>query len=202
MRLIENTAHPAIIALIMRRSVGIQALECHVLITRVLNDSIRIVNEVRNVCARHKYDLNQRANLFQYRPAVVTSVAEQQQRAGQLQHLQQQQQANNKPPTYHKPSPFSRLQKRAVSRDESRTAGVYDAFSDNSFIANRTAPGVDSRSNVSMMQTGAQQATGIRNQPGSPSLFSKLKSNLIDKNKTAAHSTDRKNEPKPEKSKE
>lgn len=161
----------------MRRSVGIQALECHVLITRVLNDSIRIVNEVRNVCARHKYDLNQRANLFQYRPAVITSTAAiaEQQRAAAAQ-LQQQQQQNNKPPVYHKPSPFSRLQKRNSSRD-----GPYDAFGSQSSASRLAAGGAmtDSRSNLQAQQPN-------RNVPPSPSLFSKIKSNLIDKSKSSA----------------
>lgn len=180
----------------MRRSVGIQALECHVLITRVLNDSIRIVNEVRNVCARHKYDLNQRANLFQYRPAatVVTSTANMEKSPQQT-----------KPPVYHKPSPFSKLQKRTTSRgppqqsgDENRTSGssgvVYDAFADSSFLANRAAAGglgSDSRSNFA-------NSPSSRNPPASPSLFSKIKSNLIDKSKLG----EKKNENKTEKIKE
>ncbi|CAF0704118.1 unnamed protein product [Brachionus calyciflorus] len=64
---IENITHPPIIALIMRRSSGIQALECHVIITRNSSDAIRIVNDIKKVCSRYKHELSQHTQVFDYR---------------------------------------------------------------------------------------------------------------------------------------
>lgn len=66
--LIENKPHPPIIALIMRRSTGIQVLECHVFICRSTSEAQVIVNEIKNVCAKHKQQLSQKTKIFQYKP--------------------------------------------------------------------------------------------------------------------------------------
>lgn len=64
---IENSTHPPIIALIMRRSCGIQALECHVIITRTSEDAFKIVNDIKSICHRYKHELSQQNNMFDYR---------------------------------------------------------------------------------------------------------------------------------------
>ena len=65
---IENLAHPPVIALVMRRSTGIQALECHVLIARSTIEAKSIVSSIQNVCNKHKFEQTQVTNVFQYQP--------------------------------------------------------------------------------------------------------------------------------------
>lgn len=175
----------------MRRSTGIQALECHVLITRVLNDSIRILNEIRNVSNKYKYDLNLKTNVFQYKPypnegsvkdaennllllgnrkPPMTLLKPKQPPPPvvptQMQHPPQQHQ-----PSTHLPpkSPFNKYQKRANSKSKSEHNDViYDAFSTD---------------NVSL-----QSASSKRHDHHSPSIFGKLKSNLSNKQKLTSSS--------------
>lgn len=64
---IDNCTHPPIIALIMRRSCGIQALECHLIITRTSEDAFKIVNDIKNICHRYKHELSQQNNMFDYK---------------------------------------------------------------------------------------------------------------------------------------
>ncbi|RNA31194.1 trithorax group osa-like [Brachionus plicatilis] len=64
---IENSAHPPVIALIMRRSCGIQALECHVIITRTCDDAFKIVHDIKKICHRFKHEQSQQNNVFDYR---------------------------------------------------------------------------------------------------------------------------------------
>jgi hypothetical protein len=66
--LIENKPHPPIIALIMRRSTGIQVLECHVFICRSTNEAQAIVNEIKTACNKHKQEMSQKTQIFQYKP--------------------------------------------------------------------------------------------------------------------------------------
>jgi len=67
-QLLENVPHPPLIALIMRRSVGIQALECHVCIARTLVEAREIVFKINEICNKHKSELNQKTKVFQYSP--------------------------------------------------------------------------------------------------------------------------------------
>lgn len=55
----------------MRRSVGIQALECHVLIPRSTLESNQIVNCIRSACSKYKFDVTQQTDVFQYEPYLV-----------------------------------------------------------------------------------------------------------------------------------
>lgn len=66
--LIDQLAHPPVIALVMRRSTGIQALECHVLIARSVVEAKAIVTSIRNVCSKHELNQNQSTQVFQYQP--------------------------------------------------------------------------------------------------------------------------------------
>ena len=52
----------------MRRSTGIQALEVHVLMARSTAEAKAIVNSIRNVCSKYKYDQTQATRVFQYQP--------------------------------------------------------------------------------------------------------------------------------------
>ena len=63
-----ESLNPAIVTLLLRRSTGIQALECHVFITRSINEGKSIVNRIHEVCDFYKSNLSQQANLFQYKP--------------------------------------------------------------------------------------------------------------------------------------
>ncbi len=65
---IDNLAHPPVIALVMRRSTGIQALECHVVIARSIVEAKSIVSSIQNVCNKHKVEQSQVTNVFQYQP--------------------------------------------------------------------------------------------------------------------------------------
>jgi len=67
----SETCHPSIIALIMRRSQGIQALECHVLITRSGCEANQIVNCIRSACSKYKFNVSQQTDVFQYKPYTV-----------------------------------------------------------------------------------------------------------------------------------
>jgi hypothetical protein len=63
----ETLPHPSIIALIMRRSSGIQALECHVFIARSTCDAESIVNLIRSSCSIYKQQQNKNnSDLFHY----------------------------------------------------------------------------------------------------------------------------------------
>ena len=63
-----ESLNPAIVTLLLRRSTGIQALECHVFITRSINEGKSIVARIHEVCDFYKLNLSQQANLFQYKP--------------------------------------------------------------------------------------------------------------------------------------
>ena len=63
-----ESLNPAIVTLLLRRPTGIQALECHVFITRSINEGKTIVDRIHEVCNLYKSNLNQKANLFQYKP--------------------------------------------------------------------------------------------------------------------------------------
>ena len=63
-----ESLNPAIVTLLLRRSTGIQALECHVFITRSITEGKSIVSRIHEVCDFYKSHLNQQGNLFQYKP--------------------------------------------------------------------------------------------------------------------------------------
>ena len=75
-REIENSTHPLIIALIMRRSTGIQALECHLLITRQPCVAKSVVEAINGVCDKYKVNQNKNTNVFQYSPYTSFSNSE------------------------------------------------------------------------------------------------------------------------------
>jgi hypothetical protein len=101
--LIENKPHPPIIALIMRRSTGIQVLECHVFICRSTGEAQVIVNEIKTACQRYKHEMSQKTQIFQYKPysneasssngntssGVSSKSVSQQQQQQQIHHPQQ-----------------------------------------------------------------------------------------------------------------
>lgn len=60
----------------MRRSTGIQALECHVLIARSVVEAKAIVTSIRNVCSKHNLDQNQATQVFQYQPFAADDAEE------------------------------------------------------------------------------------------------------------------------------
>ena len=60
----------------MRRSTGIQALECHVLVTRSAVEANQIVNCIRSACSKYKFDVRQQTDVFQYEPYLVDKTFE------------------------------------------------------------------------------------------------------------------------------
>ena len=70
MHCIESLPHPPVIALIMRRQSGIQALEVHVLLARSTVEAKSIVNSIRNVCSKYSFDQTQQSRVFQYKPYI------------------------------------------------------------------------------------------------------------------------------------
>ncbi len=70
MHSIESLPHPPIIALIMRRSSGIQALECHVLLARSTLEAKSIVACIRSLCNKLKQEQSQQSHVFQYKPYI------------------------------------------------------------------------------------------------------------------------------------
>lgn len=61
----------------MRRSTGIQALECHVLIARSVVEAKAIVTGIRSVCSKHDLDQNHATQVFQYQPFAADDAEEQ-----------------------------------------------------------------------------------------------------------------------------
>ncbi len=55
----------------MRRTNGIQALECHVLVAKSAVEANQIVNCIRSACSKYKFEMNQQSDLFQYQPYVL-----------------------------------------------------------------------------------------------------------------------------------
>ena len=60
----------------MRRSTGIQALECHLLITRLPSVAKSIIDSINNVCNKYKNNQNKNTNVFQYSPYTSFSKGE------------------------------------------------------------------------------------------------------------------------------
>ena len=63
----------------MRRSTGLQALECHALIARSVPEAKAIVASVRSVCSQHKLGQSQATQVFQYQPFAADDEQQQQQ---------------------------------------------------------------------------------------------------------------------------
>ena len=77
----------------MRRSTGIQALECHLLLTRLPNEAKSIVDAINGVCNRFKSNQNKTTNVFQYSP--YTSFSNSEAKSTTTQQQQQQTQQTN-----------------------------------------------------------------------------------------------------------
>jgi hypothetical protein len=60
----------------MRRSTGIQALECHLLITRLPSVAKSIIDSINSVCNKYKNNQNKNTNVFQYSPYTSFSKGE------------------------------------------------------------------------------------------------------------------------------
>jgi len=60
----------------MRRSTGIQALECHLLITRMPSVAKSIIDSINGVCNKYKNNQNKNTNVFQYSPYTSFSKGE------------------------------------------------------------------------------------------------------------------------------
>jgi hypothetical protein len=115
--LIENKPHPPIIALIMRRSSGIQVLECHVFICRSTGEAQAIVNEIKSACNKHKQEMSQKTQIFQYKPYSSESGSVSSTTSQNI-HLQQQQQQQQK---LHQSSQPVELPLRIQDRVETKT---------------------------------------------------------------------------------
>lgn len=168
----------------MRRSTGIQALECHVLVTRSSLDATKIVNEIKNVSNRYKNELNQKTKVFQYQPfSENTNIGNKERNINhftsnnEFERNLNQHQSSKKISLLPPKSPYSKSQKKTSSsskqveksENKSNRSVIYDAYESNpknhepiqSNIGSKSAVNISSKSNSS--------------------IFSKIKNNLVDK---------------------
>lgn len=178
----------------MRRPTGIQALECHVFVTRSSPDAAKIVNEIKSVCNRYKSELSQKSQVFQYKPNYETSFSSlNQEQIDQKPPINQQstyteikiqnqteKNLNQLPPK----SPFNKNStkkptsiKKKIEKSES---DIYDAYKDPKLLSKSTS-NLSAKSNTS--------------------IFSRLKGNhkeksssTIDLNKPAKESKNKKSQ--------
>ncbi len=200
-QLLENVPHPPLIALIMRRSVGIQALECHVCIARTLVEAREIVFKINEICTKHKSEMNQKTKVFQYSPylernkdriVLNSHSSATQNKTGQASQVDAKKNALLPPRSPFIPNRQHHQQQQQKSKQLQfennlhENAGTAESFYDNNnkFII-KSSNKIDKRESQEI-KTQTSEINSESNSVTSPSksngsIFNKIKSNFIDK---------------------
>jgi hypothetical protein len=186
----------------MRRSVGIQCLECHLITTRQPSEAQVIVANVNDVCTKYKLTLNQKTNLFQYSPfpgikndknIVTTSELLSNNNQQNVKVVNSECISVNKslPPK----SPYNgnriphkvvetQIDNKKYNKTTNEETFFYDAYIENPDTKTKTKVSVNLDSNPKIKSRSVSNMSS----KSSSSLFNKLKSNLH-KNKTTKENT-------------
>ena len=204
----SNLPHPPLIALIMRRSTGIQALECHIMIAKSPCDAKQIVDGIKDVCSKYKQTLNQNTSVFQYTPynelKSSNNVSNEQksyevdinvinQLKQKEKHINQQSFLINQPNPTTKlnnnlgqlPPKFPPISINNKIVDAKDGKNVRDSSVDNS--KSRSSSASNNKNNNLKLN---MQSKSSSNMSSSKSVFSKLKHNLMDKSSSNQKTSD------------